>query len=110
MQDPPTAEVHVITAEESDPYDSSPRAGRDPAHAKGPCRSHPFPSAQRHKVSPRPRQPSRPRLRVIVSQIQWLPVRTPPLAEVLDDLLSLFMADLNKFLTEVPVFPLDDGG
>jgi hypothetical protein len=42
------------------------------------------------------------------SGIQWLPERTPPFPEVLDDLARLLVANLDKFLAEVPVLPLDN--
>jgi hypothetical protein len=42
-----------------------------------------------------------------LSRVQWLPIRTPPLAEVLNDLLSLLVTDLDQFLPEVTMFPLN---
>jgi hypothetical protein len=42
------------------------------------------------------------------SGVRRLPVRPPPLPEVPDDLLSLLMADLNKFVIEVTAFPLGE--
>ena len=93
MQDPATAEVHVITAQKSNSDDSARRARRDPAHAKRPRRGHPFPFAQRHKKYPRPDNPSRLLLRVVISRIQRL--SAPVVAEVLDDLFGLSVADFN---------------
>src|ERR1700678_276900 len=42
--------------------------------------------------------------------VQWLAEWAPALTEVLNNLLGLLVADLNEFLAEVPMFPLDDGG
>src|ERR1700728_4601381 len=42
------------------------------------------------------------------SGIQWLPERTPPFPEVLDDLARLLVAYLDEFVGEVAAFPFDD--